>query len=257
MILTRKIDYSFVILSILAVPGFVFLQKNITPPSFKPQKILSVPDSRAVPNKKTLYLTLDADMNGSMQKRLQNKTVKAWYDPELIEYLKANNIKATFFVSGLFAEVYSNLIRDLNSTGNYTFENHSYDESGFTPYCYGLQTLKTDQEKIDQINKTQKILKDLTGRSPKYFRFPGICHGAHDDQLVQNLGLINNDGDVVASDPFNSNAQKIVQNIYRQVKDRGVIIMHVGGPNAPKSLEVLKQIIPHLQDQGYTFSSLQ
>jgi peptidoglycan/xylan/chitin deacetylase (PgdA/CDA1 family) len=212
--------------------------------------------SHALAKQKTLYLTLDADMNENMQQRLEKKTVKAWYDPELINYLKANKIPATFFVSGLFAQVYPDVIKDLNATGRYTFENHSYDESGFTVHCYNLRTLNSDQEKIDQINKTQKILKDLTGRIPVYFRFPGICHTAHDDQLVEKLGLVINNGNVVASDPFNFDTQKIIQNIYRQAKDRGVIIMHVGGPNAPKSLEVLKQIIPHLQEQGYTIAHL-
>ena len=206
--------------------------------------------------KKVIYLTIDADMSQSMAKRLHDGEVPAWYDPQLVEYLKTNSVPATFFVSGLFAENYPELIKSLNATGNYTFENHSYDESGFTPKCYNLNILTTDQKKINQINKTQDILKNLTGRTPIYFRFPGICQSQHDDELVKSLGLTNNDGDVVASDPFNTNTAAIIANILRQAKPNGVIIMHIGGPNAPKSFEVLEQIIPKLTSQGYTIQHL-
>ncbi len=205
---------------------------------------------------KVVYLTLDADMSPSMEHKLHSSNPPQWYDEQLISYLIDNKVPATFFVSGLFAEVYPNLIKRLNATGNYTFENHSYDESGFTPHCYWLHPLLTDKEKTDQINQTQKILADLTGRPPIYFRYPGLCHSDADNKLVTNMGFKINEGDIVASDPFNPDKAKIEQNVYRQLKNNGIIIMHVGGPNAPKSFAVLKDIIPVLTKLGYTIKHL-
>ncbi|MBI3626538.1 polysaccharide deacetylase family protein [Candidatus Uhrbacteria bacterium] len=138
----------------------------------------------------------------------------------------------------------------------FSFQNHSYDESGFTPHCYWLTHLKTDKQKTDQINLTQDILTRLTGKAPTMFRFPGLCRSATDDKLVENLGYIINNGSVIASDPFNHSLEKIISNVLTRAKDGGVIVMHIGGPNARESYDALIKIIPELEARGYVFGKL-
>ena len=205
---------------------------------------------------KSIFLTLDADMNQNMYKRYQSHKVKLWYDPQIIKYLDDQHISTTFFVSGLFAETYPDVIKQWASNPLFSIQNHSYDESGFIPHCYWLKALTTDDQKLGQIKKTQKILTDLTTQPPTYFRFPGLCHNASDDKLVENLNLKINEGNVIASDPFNPSATRIVANVLRQLKDNGVIVMHVGGKNAPSSYEALKKLIPKIQEAGYNFKKL-
>ena len=204
---------------------------------------------------KTIYLTFDMDMNESMyQKTLVSG--KEWYDPALFTYLEQNNIPATFFVSGLFAVAYPSLMQNLASTTEFSFENHSYDESSFTPHCYWLKTLAADQEKTDQIHKTEDILKQDTGQTPTIFRFPGICTDAQNNALVKSLGYTVNDGTVVSGDPFNTNTKAIAHAVLSNATSGATVIMHVGGPNAPKSLAALKHIIPRLKEEGYQFDKL-
>ncbi len=202
---------------------------------------------------KTIYLTFDADMSQGMEAKVKTGQVKFWYDAGVFDFLIQNQIPASFFVSGLFAESYPDLMKNLSSNKNFSFQNHSYDESSFTPHCYWLRTLTTDQEKIDQINKTQEVIRKFTGQTPTFFRFPGICRSPHDDQLVKNLGFTIDNGDVISADAFNSNTDRIERNIFRKAKSGSVILMHIGGPNAPKDLEVLRAIVPKFQDLGYTF----
>ena len=205
---------------------------------------------------KTIFLTLDADMNQNMFKRYQSHKVKLWYDPKIINYLDRQHIPTTFFVSGLFAETYPEVIGQWASNPLFSIQNHSYDESGFIPHCYWLKTLTTDDQKLEQVKKTEKILTDLTSKPPAYFRYPGLCHNSSDDKLVESLNLKINEGDIIASDPFNHNAAKIVANVLRQLKDNGVIVMHVGGKNAPASYEAIKTLIPKIQEAGYNFKKL-
>ena len=94
---------------------------------------------------------------------------------------------------------------------------------------------------------------NFTGQTPKYFRFPGICHSAHDDQLVEDQGLAIDNGNLISGDAFSLDSARIIKNILGQVKPADVILMHVGGPNAPKDLEVLRAVVPKLKDLGYTF----
>ena len=217
---------------------------------------VNVSEIKLITPSKKIYLTFDMDMNKHMHDRLSKNKLLKWYDPELISYLDKNNIQATFFISGLFAETYPELLKELASNPNFSFQNHAYDESGFTPHCYWLKSLKGDKEKTDQITKTQNIIQQITGQTPEYFRYPGICHDKKNDTLVQNLGFKISNGTINPSDPFNKNKDKMVKTVMNKAKDGGVVIMHVGGPNAPKSLEVLKQIVPELVSKDFAFAKL-
>lgn len=204
---------------------------------------------------KTIYLTFDMDMNEPMYQKT-TLSGKEWYDPALFAYLEQNHIPATLFVSGLFAVAYPNLMQSLAQSGDFEFENHSYDESSFTPHCYWLATLTNDQEKSEQIQKTEKILKEDTGQTATYFRFPGVCTDAQNNALVKSLGYTINDGTVIAGDPFNKNTKAIVRAVLSSATSGATVIMHVGGPNAPESLTALEKIVPKLQAQGYQFAKL-
>lgn len=202
---------------------------------------------------KPIYFTFDMDMTKSMYARYEKDKTKKYYDPNLITYLEDNNIGATFYVSGLFVKAYPDLIKEMAKNDKFSFQNHGYDESSFVPNCYWLQTLTSDKEKIDQINDTQKIVAETTGQTPVYFRYPGICHDQKNDKLVEGTGMKIDNGTIIPSDPFNHDVKKMSKIILDQAKDEAVVIMHAGGKNAPKSLEVLKEVIPKLQSKGYDF----
>ncbi len=204
---------------------------------------------------KPIYLSFDMDMNEPMYQKIKSEG-KVWYDPALFAYLEQNHIPATFFVSGLFAVAYPDLMHSLASSSDFAFENHGYDESSFTPHCYWLRTLRTDQQKKDSITKTENIIKDDTGQTATYFRFPGVCTNAQDNALVRSLGYVINDGTDIAGDPFNKNAKAIVHAVLTHATSGATVLMHIGGPNAPESLVVLKQVVPALEAAGYQLEKL-
>lgn len=204
---------------------------------------------------KQIYLTFDMDMSGSMYRKTL-ATNEEWYTPGLFSYLEQNQIPATFFVSGLFVVAYPKLTKSLAATGDFSFQNHSYDESAFVPNCYWLATLQNNEQKIQQIAETETVIKQTTGQTATYFRFPGVCHDAENDALVRSLGYTINDGSLIAGDPFTSRTAAIVSHILASATNGGVILMHVGGPNAPESLSVLEQIVPALRTKGYEFAKL-
>jgi peptidoglycan/xylan/chitin deacetylase (PgdA/CDA1 family) len=205
---------------------------------------------------KTIYLTFDMDMDEEMyRKALQ--AGQQWYDPAVFTYLTENKIPATFFVSGLFAIAYPDLMKSLASSSEFSFQNHSYDEASFTLHCYRLRTLSTIAQKISRIRMTENIIKDSTGQTATYFRFPGICTNARQNALVNSLGYTISNGTVISGDPFNANTASIVNAVLAHAKNGATIIMHVGGPNAPKSLAALEQIVPRLEAEGYRFAKLE
>lgn len=207
-------------------------------------------------NEKIIYLTFDADMTPYMKNQLLGGQVKEWYDPKIIAYLEEKKIPATIFVTGLFAEIYPQEIKQW-SDNNLLIENHTYDHSAFQSPCFGLNVLQSDKEKIFTINKTQEIIFKLTKKYPQLFRYPGLCHNSKDDLLVSKMGLIVNDGNLTANDAFNKNYLSIVKTVINKAKDKSVILMHLGGPNASATNRALRQIIPELEKKGYIFKSLE
>ena len=246
---------------VLGSVGFLFLTTGHDRPVYSGVSVAtSAPTSSDIASSsprsgKVIYLTFDMDMNELMYKKTIT-TGEKWYDPAVFAYLEQHHIPASFFVSGLFAVAYPDLMKSLASTSEFSFENHSYDESSFIPHCYWLTALGSDSVKAAQVEATERLIQSFTGQTPKYFRFPGICHDKASDTLVESLGCTINDGTVVPSDPFNTDTKRMVRTVMGEARDGATIIMHVGGHNAPESLALLEQIVPGLKAKGYAFGKL-
>ena len=202
---------------------------------------------------KTLRLTFDADMTPGMLKRLRTGTVASWYDPAILDYLRDHQIPATIFVTGIFAETYPDLVSRLAHDPLFVIGVHGYGHAAFTANCYGLPALRTDAEKLDDLMRARDAVAKLIARPPALFRYPGLCHDAHDDALVRQVGLTVDAPDIVSGDAFSHDADAVVQQVLRLARGGGTVIFHLGGPNAPVTLDVLKRVVPALRKLGYEF----
>jgi len=212
--------------------------------------------SAASAAKKTVYLTFDADMTPGMLARLKNGEVAGWYDQGLVDYLLQNKIPATIFVTGLFVKAYPDLVKSLAASGNITIGNHTYDHDAFTDKCYGLRQVGTDARKRWEMLTTQLIIEKTAGVKPTLFRYPGLCSSSLDDVIVRAAGLTPVGANVVSGDAFNSDVSAIEREVLFRVKNGSVVLMHLGGPNAPASAAVLEKIKPELEKRGFVFAKL-
>lgn len=244
-LLLITIIYVFIVIIFIFTIHFI---KNVSAfsPLKKPLKISG----------KTIFLTFDADMTPYMQKEQKLGLVKQWYDPALIEYLEKNNITATFFVTGMFAEMYPDLIKRLATNPNFSIQNHTYDHQAFEPHCFHLPFLTSDQQKITEIQRTQNILKSLTSYAPRYFRYPGLCHNAHDDILVKDEGLSLISGEYNSGDAYMTKPKSIVRNIFNNLKLGNTIIFHLGTKKSPATTDAVRLLIPELKNLGVFLNHL-
>lgn len=210
----------------------------------------------AAPAPKKIYLTFDADMTAHMKKEQDSGAVKRWYDPALIDYLKKNNIPATFFITGMFAEMYPDLMKEIAANPNFSIQNHSYDHPAYEPGCFGLPIVSSDQKKREEIQQTQTIIKKIIGTSPTYFRFPGLCHKPHDDALAAALGLKLAPEGIASGDAYLKNPAAVAANVLRALPKNRVIIFHMGTKLAPAAASAVKLLVPKLKKLGYNFGRL-
>lgn len=202
-------------------------------------------------------LTFDADMTPKMKRDLLDGKVKSFYDRRIVQTLRDAHASATIFMTGMWAEIYPDIVADLAHDPLFEIANHSYDHAAFSEPCYGLSALKDVAAKREEIRKTQEILTGLTGYVPKYFRFPGGCATKADRDLVNEMGLRVVDWDVVSGDSYLRDASAIARQTLLHVSDGSIVVMHFhGGPTAPKTGDALPEIVRVLKERGYRLVTL-
>lgn len=203
-------------------------------------------------------LTFDADMTQGMLARLRAGRVKGWYDARIVRLLRAARTPSTIFLTGLWTQTYPRVVRSLAADPLFELENHSIDHDGFERPCFGLPTVPAPARKRTEITSAARTIAAATGRRPRYFRYPGGCHSAADDQLVASQGETPVLWDVISGDPFQPNPKPIVSAVLNGVHPGSIVVMHVvGAPNTPATYEALKTIIPALKGRGYRFVTLE
>jgi peptidoglycan/xylan/chitin deacetylase (PgdA/CDA1 family) len=199
-----------------------------------------------------LAFTFDLDMTPGMLQQLQSGRVRAWYDPEVVRLLEQQNVSATIFVTGLAARAYPQLVAGLAQSPQFEIGDHSNRHYAFTPGCYGLRSIGNSEDQ-SEVQAAQANIREVAGVVPRYFRFPGGCFDAGDLMLVSQLGMQVVQWDVVSGDAFNHNTNAIVRTVIARARPGSIVIFHLGGPNAPRTADALKVLIPYFQSRGYTF----
>lgn len=204
-------------------------------------------------DKKQIALTFDADMTPEMKLDLETGYAASYYDQDLIKTLEDTQTKATLFLSGMWIERYFDTARELSQNSLFELGNHTYSHPAFEGACYGL-TLAHDEQKEEELTKTQKLLKEISGFDNKLFRFPGGCYSTADLDIVSKTGQIAIQWDVVGQDGFNGDTENIVSNVVDNVKNGSIIVMHMNGyPNEPATSLAIPIIITTLRERGFEF----
>lgn len=176
------------------------------------------------------------------------------YTAQILDLLKQKNVKATFGVTGEWAQANPDLMRRIVADGHMII-NHTYDHKSFTGVSTGLTPL-TDAQQMQEVEKTEQIIKQETGYETRpYFRFP---YGDYDLQALKNIAAAGYPVSVrwtCDTEAWNGfTVEHIIQLCGHDKAQPGEIILsHVAQENDYKALPGL---IDALQAQGYTFVTI-
>ncbi|SCJ72595.1 Bifunctional xylanase/deacetylase precursor [Anaerotruncus sp. 2789STDY5834896] len=98
----------------------------------------------------------------------------------ILDLLDKYGVKATFFVPGYVAEHNPAVVKKIHAAGH-EIGNHGYTHERFVE--------KTREEQIEIIEKTQKIIKDITGTAPVGFRTPSGDWAVDTPYLLEERGF--------------------------------------------------------------------
>ena len=178
----------------------------------------------------------------------------------ILDLLKQENIKATFFVLGNRAKANPELIRREFEEGHY-IANHGYT------HIYS-KIYRNSQTVLDEYNYTEGCIQEALN-NPNYhskvFRFPGGSNGGYYKNIKANAkvflrqnGIVSLDWNCLSRDAEGARTKEAqLQSVIDTSKDKQnlVILMH---DSADKILtyETLPDIIKYLRDNGYHFKTL-
>ncbi len=174
----------------------------------------------------------------------QDPEYPAAYDAAIVDVLTRYNVRATFFMGGDWMKTHPDETKLLAANPNFELGDHSWSHPDFT---------KSTADQMDQeIEQTESMLFDLTGRHSHLFRPP---YGTYNDEVLQVVAqhqMYTIEYDAVSGDPDPSfDAATIVSEVKRTVRNGSIVIMHANG-RGWHTAEALPSIIEYLQARGFT-----
>lgn len=164
--------------------------------------------------------------------------------PAVLAKLNKHQIKASFFVIGDRITDESALFMKVAHDMGCEVCNHSYTHSHMDK--------QSREVNLQEIEKTSKLIEDITGEAPKYFRAPYIDINR---EMYDYIDLTFIWGEDCQDWDSSYSAEYRAETELRKARDGGIILMHDFNGNS-QTVEALDILIPSLKQQGYRFVTL-
>lgn len=179
--------------------------------------------------------------------------------PVVLDTLKKENIKATFFLLGSRVELNPELVKREYNEGHY-LASHGYS------HVYS-QIYASPQSVIDEYNRSVTAIRNAIGEqqyNPHLFRFPGGYWGGkyaevkkQAKQLLDENHILHIDWNALTSDAAGAKTtEQFIAELEKTVPKHNsvVVLMHDAG-NKQATANALPTIIKYFRDKGFEFEN--
>ena len=163
---------------------------------------------------------------------------------DILDLLKAENVKATFFVVGRLARAQPDLIRRMAAEGH-EIGNHSQNHNR-------LDQL-SGRDMYREIVDCENIVKSITRRKMGLLRPPGMRYNGAVVRASRENNQVIVSWTCAPKDFLDVSPTYIVQNVLNKIDNGGILLMH---DQRPMTVTALARIIPALKREGYRFVTI-
>jgi cellulose synthase/poly-beta-1,6-N-acetylglucosamine synthase-like glycosyltransferase/peptidoglycan/xylan/chitin deacetylase (PgdA/CDA1 family)/spore germination protein YaaH len=207
-------------------------------------------------------LSYDIDQIGAAKKKIAitfDDGPDPRWTPKVLDILKEKDVPAAFFVIGVDASQYPEILKreyaEGHEIGNHTYTHPNWDEVSKTQIRW-------------ELNLTQRLIESTIGVKSILFRPPyGIDHQPEYAEEVAQLPVAQDMGYLIVGQKIDPHdwqqrdgkqipAQEIIDGVLRQAEDGNIVLFHDGGGDRTQTLAALPQVIDALRKQGYEFVSV-
>ena len=177
----------------------------------------------------------------------------------ILDILKRENIKATFFLLGSRVDLYPEIVKRQYDEGHY-LASHGYS------HVYA-QIYNSPYSVLDEYNKCLTSIRNAIGTNefnPHLFRFPGGYKGGKyfpiKEQaavLLEQNGILNIDWNALTADSAGAKTtEEFIAELEKEVPKYNsvVVLMHDAGTKQATA-DALPTIIQYFKDRGFVFEN--
>ena len=177
------------------------------------------------------------------------------WTPKILDELKKENVKATFFMIGHHVVKYPQIARRVVAEGH-TIGNHGYAHSVMLYY--------TEAEIEEEIKYTEHVIREITGYTTKFFRPPKSWLRKSIKEKINRLGY-----DIIlwslnSKDWVRFNHKRIVGFITGRIKNGDILLFHDSGNvfsqeggDRNQTVKSMSLLIRKLREKGFEIVPLQ
>jgi len=168
----------------------------------------------------------------------------ASHTSEILDILKGESVRATFFVVGNQVERHPELVERMFNEGH-LIANHSRTHADFT-------LLSNEDIVALELDPTSRAVEKLTGDYPMIMRPPYGSLRPDSSALLRELGwqIVRWSLDTFDWDTHRNSFDQIINRIQTQHHQGAIVLMHCNGPATTRALP---EVIRTLRELGYEF----
>lgn len=179
--------------------------------------------------------------------------------PQILDVLKANDVKATFFVLGARVELYPDILKREYEEGHY-IANHGYSHQ-YSKVYESKDT--TFQEYVECENAIRNAL-GIPDYNTYLFRFPGGSNGGRYSavksearELFDSYGVAYTNWNCLTGDAENNKTKEacIQEMLNTKGNQNSIILLMHDANDKQQTLDALPEIIQYFRNEGYTFKN--
>ncbi|MEE1748830.1 MULTISPECIES: polysaccharide deacetylase family protein [unclassified Streptomyces] len=168
------------------------------------------------------------------------------WTPQVLQLLKDNGVKATFCMVGTQAQAYPDLVKAVVA-GGHRLCNHtvSHDTS---------MDKKSEAYQSQQILDAERMITKASGGvRPQYYRAPGGAFTPYSRHLAASRGMRPLGWNVDTKDFEHPGVDAMVATVKSEISNGPTVLFHDAGGDRSQTLAALREVLPWLRQQGYSF----
>jgi peptidoglycan/xylan/chitin deacetylase (PgdA/CDA1 family) len=169
------------------------------------------------------------------------------YTPQILAILKKYHVKATFFMVGVNAQKYPEVVKQVLAEGH-AINTHTQTH----PMLTRINNAQLERE----VRMPSVIIQKITGKKPLCLRYPFGASNEHVRNVIRENGITPVPMGFNSFDYDRPGVDKIVNWVLKNCCSKQVILLHDGYAKREQTVAALPRIIEGIKEKGLGFSQI-
>lgn len=178
----------------------------------------------------------------------------AEYTPQILDILRDNEAKATFFTVGTRVAALPDVVKRAHDEGHQVCT-HTWDHASGSGKGISLDYMSAE-EQVAEVQKGYDAIAEATGQEASHvIRVPGGNFTESTASIL--MGLVSCEiGWNIDTNDWQKPGVNVIYDRIMQVDPGDIVLMHDGGGDRSQTAEALRNALPKLREAGYRFVTI-